>query len=100
MHQWPTLQDALDEMRTDAGAADGDDAHPLVWVIAEALAQLGAATECARVLPDDVAGEVEVLRHPVAHGREVFAERQRHDVLGCTNKDRPVAHAGMPLNVL
>ena len=51
------------------------------------------------MLADDVAREIEVLGHPVAHRRQVLAERQRHDVLGRADEDGAVAHAGMALDV-
>ena len=52
------------------------------------------------MLADDVAGEVEMLGHPVAHRRQVLAERKRHDVLRGADEDRAVAHAGMALDML
>ncbi len=87
-------------MVAHARSADRDDAHPLVRPIAELFAQARALPEGLRMLADDIAGEIEMLRHPVAHRRQILAERQRHDVLGRADEDRPVAHAGMPLDVL
>src|SRR6516164_4588394 len=56
------LQDALDEMRPDAGTSDGHDAHALARLIAEPLTQLRPCAERPRVLANDVAGKLKVDR--------------------------------------
>ena len=63
------------------------------------LTQVRAAAEGLGMLANDVAREIEVLWHPVAHRRQVLAERQRNNVLGVANEDGAVAHAGVPLDV-
>ena len=85
---------------TDARAADGDDAHLLVGLVAELGAEGLAVAEGGRVEPGDVAGEVEVLGGPVADERQVGAEGVGHDVAGVSDVDRPVAQARVPGDVL
>ena len=53
-----------------------------------------------RVLADHIAGEIEMPRHPFAHGGQILAERERNDVGRLADEDRPVAYAGMPLDML
>ena len=52
------------------------------------------------MLADDVACEIEMLWHPIAHRRQIPAERQRHDVLRLADENRAIANAGMALDVL
>ena len=81
-------------MRADAGAADRDNADALVRPVSQPLPQLGAAAEGMRMLPDDVAGEIEVLRNPVAHRRQILAERHGNDVLRLADEYGAVAQPG------
>ena len=87
MRQRIALDNAPDQMRANARATDGDDAHALVVIVAETSAQLGAAAESVGMLADDIAGEIEMLRHPVAHLRQILAERQVEQYLpGCPRR--------------
>ena len=60
---------------------------------------LGAAAESVGMLADDIAGEIEMPGHPVAHFGQVLAERQGNNVFRVADEDGAVAHAGMPLDV-
>ena len=59
----------------DAGAADGDDAHPLVGPVAELGRAAPRGRRRRRVEARDVAGELEVLLGPLADRRQPGAER-------------------------
>ena len=68
-------------------------------MVAEALAQRGAAAESVGMLADDVAGEIEMLRHPVTHRGKVLAEGQGNNVFRIAHENGAVAHVRVLLDV-
>src|SRR5581483_3927377 len=96
----PGLQDTFDQMAADPGAAHGDDANLLVRRISQRLPQLRPPTEVFWMLAHYIAREIEMLRHPFAHSRQILAEGERNDVRRLADEDRAVPHGRMPLDML
>jgi hypothetical protein len=84
---WYTSTPGSYELRADTGAADRHDTDPFIYPVSEPVPQFGPAAECIGMLADDVAGEIEMFRNPVAHVRQVLAERQRDDVFGIADEE-------------
>src|SRR5262249_48843655 len=99
MDQRPTLENAPDQVRANARAADRHDADAFIGAIAQSVPKFGATAERARMLADDVAREVEMLRDPVAHRRQIPPERHRDNIGGRADKDRTIAHSRMVLDM-
>src|SRR6516225_4573482 len=86
-------------MAAHARAAHRHDAHLLVRVVAELLAQGAAIGVWARAEPGDVAGEGVVVAYPVADVRQIRAEPAGHDVVWVADEYRTVAHPRVPRDV-
>jgi hypothetical protein len=83
--------DFLQERCTDAGAADGDDAHRLLRTVAQVESQLLALTLRGRLESGDVSGKVEVLLGPVPDRGQTRSEGCGDDVVGVADEDGPVS---------
>ena len=99
MDHWPALQNPLDQMRADTGAADGT-IQTRSRACTQPVPQFGSAAECIGMLADDIAREIKVLWNPVAHHRQVLAEGHRDHVFGIADEDRVVAQRRMAFDML
>ena len=52
------------------------------------------------MLADDIACEIEMPGHPIAHGRQISSKRARNNVLGLADENRAIANTGMALDML
>src|ERR1700733_7050080 len=96
----PALQDAANEMRADTGSADGDDADTLARAVTKRLPQIHSRAEGPRVFSQDISGEVEVFGYPVAHVRQIPAERSRDHVFRLADKDGAIAYTRVAFDML